>query len=363
MIVQNRKDKLEIIGLMSGTSLDGLDIAYSSFKFENNHVKFELLNCETTPYDSGLLSEINKYNTLSVPEMLILDKKIGRFYAEKVNEFIKKNKLDKNQIDALACHGQTIFHQPDNGFTYQIGCGSTLAFHTGIKVINDFRTRDVIAGGQGAPLVPIGDFNLFANQAESFLNIGGFTNISFKKENEILAFDICPGNLPLNLLANKLGFAFDRNGDIAKTGRIISETLLKLNSIEFYQMNPPKSLGTEWLDDQFYKFLVGQFEPKDLLGTIVEHIAIQISTVLKKEKLASVFITGGGAKNNYLIERIKMHFKGQIIVPEMKIIDFKEAIVFAYLGALYLRNEPTTLKSVTGAERQVCSGVLHIPGY
>ena len=363
MIVHNRKDKLQIIGLMSGTSLDGLDIAYSSFKFQDNQVEFKLLNCETTSYDAKLLAEINKYYSLSVPEMLILDKKIGRFYAEKVNEFIEKNKLEKNLIDVIACHGQTIFHQPNKGFTYQIGCGSTLAYHTGIKVVNDFRTRDVIAGGQGAPLVPIGDFNLFSKQAESFLNIGGFTNISFKKENEIRAFDICPGNLPLNLLANKLGFAFDRNGEIAKTGKIISELLQKLNSIEFYQMYPPKSLGTEWLEDQFYKFLVAEFEPKDLLRTIVEHLAIQISTVFKNEKLASVLITGGGAKNNFLIERIKDNFDGQIIIPELKIIDFKEAIVFAYLGALYLRNEPTTLTSVTGAERQVCSGVLHIPGY
>ncbi|MBM3186551.1 MAG: anhydro-N-acetylmuramic acid kinase [Bacteroidetes bacterium] len=363
MIVHNRKDKLEIIGLMSGTSLDGLDIAHTSFDFKGNQVAFELLNCETTPYDSEILTEINKYNSLSVPEMLILDKKIGNFFAEKVSEFIKKNKLNKNQIDAIACHGQTIFHQPNYGFTYQIGCGSTLAYHTGIKVINDFRTRDVIAGGQGAPLVPIGDFNLFSNQAQSFLNIGGFTNISFKKENKIIAFDICPGNLPLNLLANKLGFAFDKNGDIAKTGTIIPEILQTLNSIEFYQMNPPKSLGTEWLEGEFYKFLVGKYEPKDLLRTIVEHIAFQISTILNKEKIVSVFITGGGAKNNFLIDRIKMHFEGQVMIPEMKIIDFKEALVFAYLGALYLRNESTTLISVTGAERHVCSGVLHIPGF
>jgi anhydro-N-acetylmuramic acid kinase len=363
MIVHNRKDKLEIIGLMSGTSLDGLDIAYTSFEFQDNEVKFELLNCETIPYDSELLTEINKYNTLSVPEMLILDKKIGRFYAEKVNEFIKKNKLDSNLIDAIACHGQTIFHQPQNGFTYQIGCGSTLAYHTGIKVVNDFRARDVIAGGQGAPLVPVGDFSLFANKAESFLNIGGFTNISFKKENDIIAFDICPGNLPLNLLANQLGFDFDKNGEIGKSGSIIPELLQHLNSLEFYKSIPPKSLGTEWLENVFYKTISSEYDTNDLMSSIVEHIAVQISTILKKEKLASVFITGGGAKNNYLIERIKMHFKGQIIVPEIKIIDFKEAIVFAYLGALYLRNEPTTLTSVTGAKRPVCSGVLHIPGF
>jgi anhydro-N-acetylmuramic acid kinase len=295
--------------------------------------------------------------------MLILDKKIGQFYAEKVNEFIKKNKLDSNLIDAIACHGQTIFHQPQNGFTYQIGCGSTLAYHTGIKVVNDFRTRDVIAGGQGAPLVPVGDFSLFANQTESFLNIGGFTNISFKKDNDIIAFDICPGNLPLNLLANQLGFDFDKNGEIGKSGSIIPELLQHLNSLEFYKSIPPKSLGTEWLENVFYKTISSEYDTNDLMSSIVEHIAVQISTILKKEKLASVFITGGGAKNNYLIERIKMHFKGQIIVPEMKIIDFKEAIVFAFLGALYLRNEPTTLTSVTGAKRPVCSGVLHIPGF
>jgi anhydro-N-acetylmuramic acid kinase len=363
MIVHNRKHKLEIIGLMSGTSLDGLDIAYTSFTFEDNQAEFKLLHCETTPYNSELLTEINKYNSLSVPEMLILDKKIGRFYASKVNEFIKKNRLNKNQIDAIACHGQTIFHQPDNGFTYQIGCGSTLAYHTGIKVVNDFRTRDVIAGGQGAPLVPIGDFNLFANQAQSFLNIGGFANISFKKGNEIIAFDICPGNLPLNLLANQLGLEYDKNGELAKSGIILPELLNRLNALEFYRLNSPKSLGTEWLEDEFHKSIDGKYQTKDLLRTIVEHIAVQISSVLKNEKLASVFMTGGGTKNNFLIERIKVHFDGQLIVPEMKIIDFKEAIVFAFLGALYLRNEPTTLTSVTGAEREVCSGVLHIPGY
>jgi anhydro-N-acetylmuramic acid kinase len=363
MVVHLLKDKLEIVGLMSGTSLDGLDIAHVSIEFKNQKVHFELLNCETTPYDSEILLQLQKYNDLSIPEMLILDKKIGRYYGEKVNEFISKNNLNKKHIDAIACHGQTIFHQPQNGFTYQIGCGSTLAYVTGLKVINDFRTRDVIAGGQGAPLVPIGDFNLFANQAESFLNIGGFANISFKKGNKIIAFDICPGNLPLNLLANQIGLEYDKNGELAKSGIILPELLNRLNSLEFYRLNSPKSLGTEWLEDEFYKSIDGKYQTKDLLRTIVEHIAVQISSVLKNEKLASVFMTGGGTKNNFLIERIKVHFDGQLIVPEMKIIDFKEAIVFAYLGALYLRNEPTTLTSVTGAEREVCSGVLHIPGY
>jgi anhydro-N-acetylmuramic acid kinase len=362
MIIQNDKDKLEIIGLMSGTSLDGLDIAHVSFQFNKNSVGFDLLNCLTTPYDAEILIDLNNYNALSVPEMLILDKKIGRFYAEKVNEFIQKNNLDRNKIDAIACHGQTIFHQPENGFTYQIGCGSTLAYHTGIKVINDFRTLDVIAGGQGAPLVPIGDFDLFDGQAESFLNIGGFTNIGFKKENEVIAFDICPGNLPLNLLANRLGFDYDKNGEIAESGEVISELLNQLNSLEFYRLNYPKSLGIEWLEKNFYKFLEANFETKNLMKTIVEHIAIQVTTVLKRENLGSVFITGGGAKNIALINKIKEYFGGKVIIPHNKIIDFKEAIVFAYLGCLYLRNQPTNLISVTGAARSICSGILHLPG-
>jgi anhydro-N-acetylmuramic acid kinase len=363
MVVHNRKDKLEIIGLMSGTSLDGLDIAYVSFEFKNQKVHFELLNCETTPYDSKILLQLQKYNDLSIPEILILDKNIGRFYGEKVNEFISKNNLDKKHIDAIACHGQTIFHQPQNGFTYQIGCGSTLAYLTGVKVINDFRTRDVIAGGQGAPLVPIGDFNLFSEQAESFLNIGGFANISFRKNEEIFAFDVCPGNLPLNLFASRLGFDFDRNGDIARSGNIDSELLNKLNSLEFYKMNSPKSLGSEWLENEFYRVINETLETENLLRTILEHEANQISSVLKYEKLDSVFITGGGAKNNFLIERIRMNYEGKIIIPNKEIIDFKEAIIFAFLGGLYLRNEATTITSVTGAKRAVYSGVLHIPGY
>ncbi|NBX80031.1 MAG: hypothetical protein EBQ94_06580 [Flavobacteriales bacterium] len=178
---QLNKNKIEIIGLMSGTSLDGLDIAHVSFNYESKQIDFVLKNYETVPYSTSILNQLNNYLALSVPEMLMLDKEIGSFYADRVNDFIEKFKIDKSIINAIASHGQTIFHQPQNGFTYQIGCGSTLAFKTGIDVINDFRTLDVIAGGQGAPLVPIGDFNLFRAEANAFLNIGGFTNISLRK--------------------------------------------------------------------------------------------------------------------------------------------------------------------------------------
>lgn len=350
---------IEIIGLMSGTSLDGLDITHVAFDFSAKNPRFELLHSETLPYSDEILAKLNVAKTFSVPEMLMLDKEIGRFYALKVVDFIEKNKISVKTISAIASHGQTIFHQPENGFTQQIGCGSTLAFLTGIPVINDFRTLDVIAGGQGAPLVPIGDFLLFSDEADAFLNIGGFVNISFKKGDEITAFDICPGNLPLNQFAEIIGLKYDKNGEIAKNGQLDHSLLIELNNINYYSLAAPKSLGTEWLEKQFLPLIPIELSPEKKLRTITEHIAFQISAVLNDRQLNSIFITGGGAHNNFLIECLKQHFSGNIIVPESKLIDFKEAIIFAFLGARYLRNEETTISSVTGAKLSLCTGVYH----
>ena len=350
---------IEIIGLMSGTSLDGLDITHVAFDFSAKHPRFELLHSETLPYSDEILAKLNVAKTFSVPEMLMLDKEIGRFYALKVVDFIEKNKISVKTISAIASHGQTIFHQPENGFTQQIGCGSTLAFLTGIPVINDFRSLDVVAGGQGAPLVPIGDFQLFSDKADAFLNIGGFVNISFKKGDEITAFDICPGNLPLNKFAEIIGLKYDKNGEIAKNGQLDHSLLIELNNINYYSLVAPKSLGTEWLEKQFLPLIPVELSPEKKLRTITEHIAFQISAVLNDQQINSIFITGGGAHNNFLIECLKQHFSGKIIVPESKLIDFKEAIIFAFLGARYLRNEATTISSVTGAKLSLCTGVYH----
>jgi anhydro-N-acetylmuramic acid kinase len=352
-------NKLEIIGLMSGTSLDGLDIAHVIFNFKDEIIDFELLNYQTISFESSLLTKLQNATTFSVPQILMLDKELGSFYAEKVNEFIENFKIDKSQINAIASHGQTIFHQPQNGFTYQIGCGSTLAFKTGIDVINDFRTLDVIAGGQGAPLVPIGDFYLFHSKAQAFLNIGGFTNISFKKNNEIIAFDICAGNLPMNEAVKSIGLSYDKEGEIARKGTINLRIIEELQKLPYFKQSPPKSLGTEWLESEFNPIISKIEKLEDKLRTLVEFTTIEILRVLDNEKIKSVYITGGGAKNSFLIERIKFFFKGEVLVPSKEIIDFKEAIVFAFLGARYLRNETTTVKSVTGAETEVCSGIFH----
>ncbi len=344
---------------MSGTSLDGLDVAHVSFNFEDEKIDFELKNYKTVPYSTSILKKLDNYLALSVPEMLMLDKEIGRFYADTVNDFIEKFKIVKSDIDAIASHGQTIFHQPQNGFTYQIGCGTTLAFKTGIDVINDFRTLDIVAGGQGAPLVPIGDFNLFSAKANAFLNIGGFTNISFKKNNEIIAFDICSGNLPMNDAVKSIGLNYDKNGEIARKGEINFRILEELQKLKHFHKSAPKSLGTEWLESDFYPIVNKIDSLENKLRTLVEHTAIEIINVLNSNSISSVYITGGGAKNSFLIERIRFFFKGEVIVPSEEIIDFKEAIIFAFLGARYLRNETTTVKSVTGASIEVSSGAFH----
>jgi anhydro-N-acetylmuramic acid kinase len=353
--------KLKIIGLMSGTSLDGLDVAYVEFfKNEDKSWGFELVCAKTFEINTLLKGKLIHAKNCSALELFELDKEFARFSADCVNEFCRLNALNKDEIDAIASHGQTVFHQPENGFTVQIGCGSTIAFLADIPVINDFRTLDVIAGGQGAPLVPMGDHKLFGAFAASFLNLGGFANISFKYKDLVRAFDICPANLPLNFLVSKLGFSYDDKGNIAKSGKIIPSLLEKFNDLSFYNLPFPKSLGTEWLDSKFMPLIIESMESnEDLLCTIVEHQAIQIAKVLNDYQLNSVYITGGGAYNEFFISRLRYFYTGTIEIPDRNTIEFKEAIVFAFLGALYLVGESNTFASVTGASQDLVTGVYH----
>jgi anhydro-N-acetylmuramic acid kinase len=352
-----------IIGLMSGTSLDGLDIAYVKFTENEQHKKsFQLIKSETIKYPKSLIEPLVNAFQLNALQLMNLDVELGVFYAKSVLTFIKKNNLNKKEIDLISSHGQTIFHQPEKGLTVQIGNGEHLAGLTGIKTVTNFRMKDVVFKGQGAPLVPIGDFDLFASKAQSFLNIGGFCNISFKnEENKIIAFDICPGNLPLNKLANHKGLSYDKNGELAKTGEINFFLLNLLNELDYYQQTAPKSLGSEWLENHFYPLVKFDRDIENNLRTVIEHIASQISNTLKMNQLTSVLISGGGAHNAFLIERIKHYYKGEIILPSTEIIDFKEAIVFAYLGLLRLNEQVNCISSVTGAKKNVCGGILHLP--
>lgn len=352
---------IELIGLMSGTSLDGLDVAHVRFNLRFGRYKFDLLNSETFALPEWMrqrILNIEKESSLSIFE---LQQKISVFHAECVNALVKKNKIDKSQIFAIASHGQTVYHQPEKGFTVQLGCGSTLAHLTQLKVIDNFRALDIAAGGQGAPLVPLGDKLLFSDNADASLNIGGFSNISFEKNDTMFAFDIGPGNLPLNYFAQKLNQPYDDGGKLAQSGTVNQELLSKLNSLPYYSLSGPKSLGTEWLQNHFMTLIPNEMDPKDALCTISHHIAAQIQDILQKHRLKKVLITGGGAHNHYLISLIKENAKNEIILPSSKIIDFKEAIIFAFLGLRFLEKKFNSISSVTGANQSVCGGALHYP--
>jgi len=353
------RNKMEILGLMSGTSLDGVDIAHVSFEFQVETIEYELLHYHTFSYSDSVLEKLQHATQLSVEELLLFDKELGVCFAEMTLDFLDTNNISKNQISAIASHGHTVYHQPHLGFTLQIGCGSTIAYHTGINVVNDFRSLDVIAGGQGAPLVPIGDFHLFGDKADAFLNLGGFSNISFKKNGIIQAFDVSPANLPSNLLMQTIGKTYDDGGELAKSGTMNEALLKQLNALPFYVKVAPKSLGIEWLNEQYMPLLTTDFSLADLLCTHTEHVAIQVSKILNEEQLTSVFITGGGAKNSFFLERLQVHYSGKCIIPSKQLIDFKEAIVFAFLGARHLRGESTNVPSVTGASKELCTGAYH----
>lgn len=353
----------KIIGLMSGTSLDGLDLCFVSLSFLDNKWSYEIHDTQQVNYPSELHEKLRNAPQLAGMDLFLLDKELGIFYGATVNQFISEKGISKAEVDAIASHGQTIFHQPELSFTCQIGCGESIAYKTGIKTINDFRKKDVLNGGQGAPLVPIGDKLLFSHFADSFLNIGGFANFSkLNSDNSITAYDICPANILINYFTQQLGLEYDEDGAIAASNQVNDDLLNELNSISTYSLKQPKSLSLEWIE----KEMISEFNSsngliKSHISTATEHAAFQIAKRLNENDCKKVFVTGGGAKNSYLIKRIAYYFKGEIIVPSEELIDFKEALIFAFLGALCLERTPNCLPEVTGAKKAVVGGVVHLP--
>jgi anhydro-N-acetylmuramic acid kinase len=344
---------------MSGTSLDGLDVVLVDFEQGQSFFTHNIIAGSTFPYSNEMQGKLKSAPEMTALEITSLDKEFGRVMGDFVNQFISENNLDKSTISALSSHGHTVFHQPDKGFTLQIGCGQVLSKTTQLDVVNDFRTGDVLAGGQGAPLVPMGEKHLFQDDFDGFVNLGGFCNISIQKAASWKAFDIGPCNLPLNKYANKQGLEYDKGGKMAREGEIDLELLDKMNQLKHYQMAGPKSLGTEWLDKSFYPILGDHSDTKNMLATIAEHISQQIAQVINSAALKKVLVTGGGAYNNYLIELLKNKIQAEIILPDKLMINYKEALIFAFLGFRRLKNETTTLASVTGASADQITGVFH----
>ena len=345
-----------VIGLMSGTSLDGIDLTLVQFD-KNDVSKFKILHADTISYSKKWKKTLQNAIAFSDEKLKDLDIEYGNLLADEINHFIKKNEIIN--IEFIASHGHTILHQPENGITLQIGNGQVISDKTKQKTVCDFRTQDVDFGGQGAPLVPIGDELLFRNY-DACLNLGGFANVSFKVEKTRVAFDICPVNIVLNYYVNKLGFDYDDKGEIAATGEINNDLLEELNALEFYQKKSPKSLGLEWVQKHIYPMIdYHDLKTEDVLRTFVEHVAIQIAKSVGNKK--NIFITGGGVFNSFLIERIKEHSIAEIIVPNSEIINYKEALIFAFLGLLRVDNQVNCLKSVTGANKDHSSGKIFTP--
>lgn len=345
----------QVIGVMSGTSLDGLDIVLCKFIFNNNR-EFEILKSETIEYDSSWKRNLSKAHALSGLDLLLLHKEYGRFIGQSINQFMDNS---TETIDFIASHGHTVFHQPEKQITLQIGDGAEIAATTNITTISDFRSLDVALGGQGAPLVPIGDELLFS-EFDFCINLGGFSNISFNENNKRLAYDICPANIVLNFLANKLGLAYDKNGTLGKDGNINKDLLEKLNNLKYYNLTYPKSLGREWLNEVFLPIIEqSKISIYDQIRTVYEHIACQISLSLNTSEKSKTLITGGGAYNNFLIELIKQKTNSNIIIPDKNIIEFKEALIFALLGVLKFTNQINCLSSVTGARKDSSGGTVY----
>tara|TARA_B100000809_G_C15077204_1_gene508287 strand:- start:512 stop:1582 length:1071 start_codon:yes stop_codon:yes gene_type:complete len=350
------KKEIFAVGLMSGTSLDGIDLVHVKFKKEH-YQDFEILHSETVSYSRKWKSTLQNAINFSSNALKLLNVEYAVFLGVVLNEFMTKNKIEN--IDFIASHGHTVLHQPKKGITLQIGDGQIIANSTNQKVICDFRTQDVKLGGQGAPLVPIGDELLFSKYAYC-LNLGGFSNVSYKKEGKRIAFDICPVNIVLNYYANKLGLEYDAFGEIASKGKLNQHLLDKLNKIDFYQQQPPKSLGLEWVKENIFPLIDAlETDISSILRTFVEHVAIQISKIIKENN--SILITGGGAFNSFLIKRIENSLDRTILLPSKELIDFKEALVFAFLGVLRSDNQINCLCSVTGANQNHSSGMIFLP--
>lgn len=335
---------------MSGTSVDGLDICAATF----NENDFQIVAAEAITYPKELHSKLLYAHTLSALDLAQLSVDFGKFCGQQVKSFVTKNKIKASYI---ASHGQTVFHTPKTGLTLQIGSGAHIAAESGISTICDFRTLDVAFGGQGAPLVPIGDELLFPDFVYC-LNIGGFANVSTNYEGKRIAWDICPANIVLNSFAQQQGKDYDANGELGAQGKVNKELFEELNLLSFYTQKAPKSLGREWVE-QYIQPLFNRYDISliDKMRTYYEHCAFQIGKTLQGERTRTL-CTGGGVKNSFLMKRIASYTTSKLITPDVQLIDYKEALIFAYLGYLRVHNQPNSLATVTGASKNVCGGVI-----
>ncbi len=347
----------QVLGIMSGTSLDGIDLALCRFtkETESGGWNFSITVAETREYSLSWRERLSGARLLDGESLTRLDREYGILLADVVQDFLKNS---GSIAGLIASHGHTVFHQPEKGYTLQIGSGPVIAARTGIPVVYDFRSADVALGGQGAPLVPVGDHYLFAD-FDACLNLGGFANISFVESGQRQAFDICPVNIVLNRLARELGMEYDAEGKMAESGKVSDKLLADLDALEFYKQKGPKSLGEEWVLEAVLPHLrESKLTTVDQLATFTAHAAQQIAGIISDTRAGQVLVTGGGGYNTFLLKQIEKRTNAVLTLPGPKIIDYKEALIFAFLGLLNIRGENNCFGSVTGAERDSVCGVL-----
>jgi len=354
MVEKAKQQGLYIIGLMSGTSLDGLDICYTHFILCNGKWEYRILQTATVSYPDELKNKLATAQLMDALHFARLHSDYGLYIGAQVSAFMETHQIVP---DYIASHGHSIFHQPHLRFTCQIGSGAAIAAVSGVDTICDFRTTDVALYGQGAPLVPIGDRHLFGDY-DYCLNLGGFSNISSEQEWGRSAYDISPVNYVLNRYTRSIGKEYDKDGEMARSGSVSQPLLQTLNGLDFYTQKGPKSLGREWVEEVVFPFIdTTGLEINDKLATFCEHVAMQISRHITGGR---VLVTGGGALNKYLMERMSaIAPQCTFHIPDTQTINFKEALIFAFLAALYLCGMPNCLSSVTGAKRNSIGGALY----
>lgn len=338
---------------MSGTSLDGLDLCYTRFSYDKNW-DYQIINASTLAYPSFWSVELNKAHLQSSAYVEQLNYRYSVYLNQQIHGFIEENQIKK--IDLIASHGHTIWHQPNQNFTKQIGDDTAIAKQLNVPVIVDFRSQDVAMGGQGAPLVPFGDHYLF-KEFDACLNFGGFANVSMVQNKQRIAFDICPLNKVLNFYAKQLGKNYDDEGKIAARHSVQWQLLNQLNQLDFYAQKGPKSLGVEFLDNKVFPLLENyQISPEIKIATFSLHIAQQVAKSIKE--FDKVLVTGGGAYNTYILSEIQKLVNSHLIVPGKELVEYKEAMIFGFLGLLKYINKNNVFSSVTGAPKNHSAGII-----
>ena len=341
--------KTTVLGLMSGSSLDGLDACLASFEKSRNIWKYEILECQTIELPSSLLNRLERSHFLSDSMLQELDNEYGEWIAVAIDKLAAKS-------DLIGIHGHTVFHSPAEGRSVQIGNAQVIADFLNTPVVSNFRNLDISLGGQGAPLVPMGEKLIFPNY-DGFLNLGGICNASFKKpDDKWVAGDIGPFNQVFNFYASKLGHSFDKDGLLAKSSNIVPDLINQWDEIAYFKTDFPKSLGNDWVRCHF---LETSNSPEDVLASFAHFISGEVSQMINRAGIKQIMVTGGGAYNQFLIERIQDQTDIPIVLPSQELIDFKEALIFGFLGLLRIRNETNVMAECTGASQDSCSGDIY----